>query len=425
MLLRLPGSHKALYLLRLGSGYATSRVALLLFLVAAARILAVSDYGRFSYVLTVILLGQSLADAGALVVVTRHRAEGIQGDTSEWSQAALVRPMLRLQIIYSLLVGCLLSSGLLLGGRISAGSGAALVFAVFGANMQVVYRGLLRGRGRADQESVWQAGLALSVLLVCTSVGWWTRSDTAMISAYAAVQVAAGFGAALLSLSRPVPSSTLPSPAGGAKLWRPLLKESAPFNVMGTLSLVALRLDMIVVEYLYPDATVGLWAASIQVYQASWALGALTTAVMLPKLIQRRLRRPAEFSKLARQYIAALFGIGMVLATFVAAASGYILEALFGHEYAAAEGWLRLLAVGIAFVYLNYALGQILIAVRIDRAVLFNGFLGASAAGIGYPTAALWFGLPGLAVSVVVVSAIGAAYQTYAVLAGGKGAIHG
>ena len=180
--------------------------------------------------------------------------------------------------------------------------------------------------------------------------------------------------------------SVLVSRAGASRAWRPAGWEEIrtfaagviPFAVLLILSTIYFKLDVLLVEALLGAGLTGIYGAALAFYSVALLVPESVMAAVYPRLSAQHRASPEGFAE------ATLTAMRVVTAGLVPAALGLIclsnvlLRVAYGGRYAAAAPVLRLLAASLPLHAANGALGQALLAGRLQGrmvVVVLSGLL--------------------------------------------------
>ena len=321
--------------------------------VAVARLLGPYELGRYALVINLQNLAVTAADLGTtsllarnLVTVAEHRSYAgsfmmfrlALGGAVGVTMAALTLALAPLDLMPALLVCA----------------------ALLPLNAARFFDPIFQFQGR-PYRSAWLAGLYAVALGTLNAAALMAPSDRATWSA-AAFAVAGGiYGlAGLVVLMRTVrprlDRSVLPAlPAIG--------RAALPLGVIGLLSMLTLRLDVLMVEWLGGSLTLGLYNAAFRFFDLGVAVIVTLVTPLVPVLArlatQERARLAAAFATTA-QAVAAALSLCAILAPRLGPT---VLTLLYGPAYAVAGPALGLLAWKLLLGTLNLLLISYLMSI--------------------------------------------------------------
>jgi len=323
---------------------------------ASAPILGEVAFGRLVYASTVTAVLALTADLGLGAWSTRALARNPSAARDIVAVGLRLRGLAVLPYFAAVLAVAWLGPGgearvavLVLGVAAALHSGAEHFGAVF------------RGSGRFADETrlnLTRAGLTLAA----------GASGLALVGSLSALCVAlliASAGAFLHGLAMVLRMHPPPSTGGRAPrtfdAMRAALRESVPIWLAGVLSLLYFKVDTFFLHSLSGDAELGAYGAAYKLFEGAMLLPAVVLAVAFPRL--SRLHGDASRQRgLERRVGLGLLGAGVVTGGVYYFARSLLIGLLFGAGFARAEASLRVLALGVPLVYVNFALTHFLIA---------------------------------------------------------------
>jgi O-antigen/teichoic acid export membrane protein len=160
-------------------------------------------------------------------------------------------------------------------------------------------------------------------------------------------------------------------------LWRSLPAEALPVGLFLLVLNLYNRFDTVMLNKLAGDRASGLYGAAYPVYEGLTYATAVVSAVLIPKLSRMWTERSPEYRGLVLRSQAGVFALAIV----VAAAAWPLAEVgvrVFGAEFAPAATTLRLLLLGLPFVYVTWILHAVAIAADRTRALLVVTSIGTA-----------------------------------------------
>lgn len=187
-----------------------------------------------------------------------------------------------------------------------------------------------------------------------------------------------------------------------------ILSECWPFMLSGFAIMVYTRIDQIMIRELLSAEDLGIYAAVLPLSQF-WQVIPLTIATSIgPFIAKQRLTDEAAFRRSMTLIFRAAFYLGVLSAVATYAASGWLVQQLFGVAYAGAVLILDLHAISNIFCFLGIAHGLWLVNERRFTVRLYGTVL-AGVATVGMNALLLpRIGLPGACMATIAAQAIAA-----------------
>jgi O-antigen/teichoic acid export membrane protein len=157
---------------------------------------------------------------------------------------------------------------------------------------------------------------------------------------------------------------------GARELWGPLVRLGLPVGISGLLIVAYARIDQVLVFQLAGDRAAGLYGSAYRLLERAEMLPAAVMTTLFPLLSAAW---PADATRVRRLFGLALhyltLGAIPVLAYVIVVAEPLV-RALFGAEFAAAAGALRVLMLAFVLVAASYACGYTTIVLDLRRRFL-------------------------------------------------------
>jgi len=343
----------------------------LLLVFVAAPVLGVTSFGTFQFASTVASLLTLCTEFGLGTWTTRALARDIERARSivtagfRFRTAAIVPYVLLLgSFAFAQAPGDSRRVCILLGLAALAGSFVDYVGAI------------LRGYEDFRREA---AANALRGVLTLTA-GLWALHLLGSLVGFAAglaigATASAGLGLLLLRRQpRVVPGDTTPPSTFDSTTARIAIGEAIPMWLAAVLSTLYFRSDVILVRYFCGNSEVGAYAAAYRVFEASTLLPSTIMAVAFPRLARDHSTLPSHpqprWTRLEGRLVGLLVGLGVLAGVIMYVASDRATDWVFGIGFARSAFSLRVLALDVPVLFLNFALAPFLIARGKERRYL-------------------------------------------------------
>jgi O-antigen/teichoic acid export membrane protein len=344
-----------------GLSLGAERASRFVVVVASARVLGETAFGRFVFASTVTALLALGTDLGLGVWTTRTLAR------DRLDGGRIVRLGLALRgaasIPYAIVVGAVAL------GTMRGESRAAMVLLGAAALVNAFvdhFGAILRGCGRFRDEARLNASRALITAgagLVALST---SRSLVALCAGLAAASLVAGAQGLATVLSQ-LPDRSVKR-GGDQALARTALRESLPLWLASLLSVLYFRIDTLFLRSMAGDAELGAYGAAYRLFEGSMFLPSVVLAVAFPSMARAHEEDPPLLRLLERQVSTLLVALGLLGAALCLAGGPWIVRCIFGADFARSVASLRVLALGLPILYLNYGLTHFLVARDLGRA---------------------------------------------------------
>jgi O-antigen/teichoic acid export membrane protein len=352
---------------------AGSAALLLLLSVLITNILGQEIWGQFSFVLSLALIGEALMDFGIHQVTIRSiaRERPRASELFRNSIALKALPGAAMFVVLSVIAFWLRPEA-----DVRLAAVLMLASAVLRSYMLTV-RGVLQGLEHFRDDSVVVVADRLFVLAFGAVSLWLGAGLVGMATAFLAARCVAVAGA-LLVVHRHVGG---PRPAFDPAVWRDLQQRAMPLGSFLIVLNVYAYIGTIILAALAGDTETGLYNSAYKTYEGLTYATAILSAVITPRLSSLWSVDRAGHLLLVRRSLLGSLALAVVLAGVAWYAGPYVLQ-IFGEQAVSATNALRILVIGLPFVFAIWILHAIAISVFEER-WLFRTTLVGSVANIG------------------------------------------
>jgi O-antigen/teichoic acid export membrane protein len=328
---------------------------------ASAPVLGEAAFGRFVFASAVTAFFALAADLGLATWTTRALARG----RADGDLVVRVGLMLRAAstVPYAIAIALVAATA----PADARGAVVLLGVAALLGSLADHFGAALRGTERFGLEARMNAVRAVLTLVAGASALAAGRSLTA-VSAAVAVSAAGAFVFGAIATLRLHPLARHRGASGEARsMARAALRESLPIWLAGLLSLAYFKVDTLFVRSLAGDAELGAYGAAYKLFEGAMLLPSVVLSVTFPRLVRADGDARAR-ARLERLIAGALLLLGLLVGGVSFFARRPLVALLFGAQFRRAEDSLRVLALGIPLVFVNYGLTHFLVARHRERA---------------------------------------------------------
>jgi PST family polysaccharide transporter len=349
-----------------GGSLAIERGCRLLLVIVSAPILGQTSLGRFVFATTVTALLAQGTDLGLGAWTTRELARSRDGGDK------IVRVALTIRLFAGLPYGLAVAAVAIFAARGEERSAIALLGITALANAFVDQFGAIhRGYERLGAE----ARLNTLRAVLTTTFGLAALAVARSLTGLCAGLTLASVGSCAIGLVTLLRFHSLGTASAPATLDRVLakvaLRGSLPIWFAGIFSLLYFKVDTLFVRSMAGDAELGAYGAAYKFFEAALTLPSVLLAVTFPKLARAHGDLPLQ-RKLEGYLTAVLIGFGCIAGIVCFFGADGLVRLAFGPGFGRAAASLRVLALGIPILYLNFGLTHFLIAR--DLATKFTWF---------------------------------------------------
>lgn len=381
----------------LAVGQTAARVFALAFLLVATHELSPNEFGRYSIVAAIVLLCQIASDAGTTIAITKHVSRNPEDSDSLLSGTAGLSVALGI-------AGYLTALGFVLLMSYPHVTFVDMAIAGIGLPFDAVLTsviGALDGHGRVSERA------------------WISALRTGLVAIGATLALLAGAGVrSTMVVTAVVPVLLLLATLLLARRWRiwwsrprvdvarsrTLLRQAIPFAIVGAISVLILRFDVVLVSVLTTRAETALYDVATRSIEGVAYLGAVLGAPLMVVLSRRFGAGDRDgSSRIFRETCRVAWSLGLFLAGVLVGCAQPIVGTLFGHGYADAALPMALLAAQLPLLFITGLQGTVLAADSDERGlVIVTAWVGALTVALDIAVVPV-FGAPGAAWVMVVV----------------------
>lgn len=330
----------------------------LLLVIAAARLLGPEQFGLYAFAIAFAMILADGADFGLHLMLAREVARA-----PEARDLALGRAF-RAKAILSLAVLTALTGAALLYPR-PAEVKVILILAgltVMAQSWSDFWSHYFRGLQSLKEEAV----VSAAQMALGTGIGIWVLLHGRGPRELFLALFSAGIAANLIAMALVARRGRI-AHATTDEIWD-TLRAAAPIGVSFLLATIYMRVDLVLLERLRSDAEVGSYGAAYRLFESFRFLPALFMAALFPAFSEYADRHRAELLALLRKGIRWMTLLSLLILGGLLVAAPFLLRLLYGDRYGDAAPLLRLLAPSLLFLFPNYALTHLLVALGAQRA---------------------------------------------------------
>jgi O-antigen/teichoic acid export membrane protein len=316
-----------------------SKFAQIFFLVIAARLLSTEEFASYSYILVLAAAFTILSDTGVPIVASRDASAG-RAPVGDLFHAAL--PVVAVSAAIAALT-------LPLVGAVDSGPGSSFVPILLAAGFVLFNRffdftaTMLRGIGRFTFEAALQAGGAAVFILgasITTAAG---LGVTAVLAVLAAKELLSG----LIAYAAIRGDLRLPEGRPRRVSWRQLLSVGIRLSIAGIALALVMRIPLAVLGNIGSAEEVAHFSAAQRFGDAIYLFAVTCGFALLPGLSYLVQSEPERARRLVHRTLIALTGASAVLALVTLPIAEPVMRLIFGSDFAAGAGPLRIILVGM------------------------------------------------------------------------------
>lgn len=158
-----------------------------------------------------------------------------------------------------------------------------------------------------------------------------------------------------------------------------LLRDSWPLLVSGLAVTVYMKADIVMLGMLASDTETGVYAAASRLSEVWYFVPISVAAAVRPRLARMHSAGASvEYTVLTQRFLSSMTALAVAAVVLIFAASGGLIQLLYGESFIAAASVLRVHILAAPFVFLTVAANQWFIDRRLTRILMVRSFGGAS-----------------------------------------------
>jgi len=158
--------------------------------------------------------------------------------------------------------------------------------------------------------------------------------------------------------------------------WKRIISASLPNAFSGAFGLWYLRLGPLFLAWIWTTREVGEFSAAFRIFETSYILPAAIMAISVPHLSQAFQKGARIIKKELFRVAGIILPLGLLWGGGIFFFSSLIINLLFGAEFSAAIGVLKILSIASGLVFINYFVTHLMIVLnRQKRHALHQGLI--------------------------------------------------
>lgn len=354
----------------LGISHIGGRLLRAVIVIYAARVLGASEWGVFSYSITLVAFLTVFADIGLNIITVREVARA--GD--RWRESPFISTAFAVKLALTALGVIVIVFAAPSFTTIEGARKLLPLFAFIFAfdALRDNWFSIIRGRERMEQEALLY--LATNAAIVVLGFSFLLTESTARSFAYAyALGTALGMAAtawAVRDYLRVCLSRFT------RRLVLPLLKTAWPLAVSGVLGLLMLNTDILILSWLRSTEEVGYYSAVNRIVQLLYTFPALLATSVMPVFARLARRDDEIFRKVLERIVSISLMIAIPLGVGGALVSDGLTSFVFGPSYSPGAPSLQILLLTLLFDFPAVILSQALFAYNEQRKLVLYAVTG-------------------------------------------------
>lgn len=326
------------------------------FSIVLVRFVSVSDFGTYSYAVTLASLGVAVMASGLQGLAIRELRIREQDSARILASLFLIREVMAL-VVYV---------GFALFALASADQSVVAVTIV--ACLAVIARVLdapelwFQARLRTKEPALVRIGTAVLFFALRLGLLFWAPTVMGLIVLFVAEQDTNGV---LISVQYRRATGTSPFQKAEGTETRALARHATPLAISGIANQINLRADIVIIQAMSGSTSVGLYAAAARLSEILYILPTSYMSATFPSLLDVREKfgnRSAEYRQQLQRGFDAAFWFGILAVIGTLATADWLVPLLFGADYAESATVLKVHVLACPFVFMAAILSKWIVA---------------------------------------------------------------
>lgn len=384
-----------------------SKIIKAVIVIYAARVLGTSEYGVFSYAVTLAGFLSLFMDPGVNGILTRDAAKADERERREIFSTTLVIKA----ILLALGIGIIMFAAPIFSTLPGAD---ALLPAVALILTFDTFREFFFSLTRAMEKMEWEAGIFIFTNIAIVVLGFvflhYAPTAKSFSWGYA---IGDGIGVVLaLIVLRKYFSRIFSYFAPGRIL--PILNAAWPFAVSGTLGLLFTNTDLLIISWMRSASDVGVYSAVLRIIQTFYLIPNVIQMSTLPFLARAAKADPTKFRAGLERTLSLVFFVSVPLSIGGIILGTPVMTLVFGQAYAAGGLTFKILMGTLMFDFAATIVINALFAYEHQRSLIISSALGG-VVNVGMDLLLIpTFGIAGSGVATLIAQIVNNSYLWYA-----------
>lgn len=161
------------------------------------------------------------------------------------------------------------------------------------------------------------------------------------------------------------------------KLASELLRESWPLIFASAFSIIFIRIDQLIIQYLLGPREVGLYDAGVRVAEGWYFLPSIVTTALFPAIINSMKQGKDIFERRITHIYRLMYGMSLAIIIPIVLLAPWIVQILYGKEYTETTSIIQIYSWAGLFISVGIVIQQHLIAVNKSKYLLATTCVGA------------------------------------------------
>jgi len=344
------------------------RLLKLALIIYVARILGVTEYGKFTFALAFISLFAIISDLGISPIIARDIAKD-KGKEKEFSSALSLKILLALGGIITIFIGSFFITSdplirkliWILGIYASSGSFSGIIYAFLQARQRMEYQAWI---------NIFQTSLV-------TGAGFFVLFNFPSIRNLGLAYLFASTSSLILLLLIFNFKFLRLKLSFNRTVWKNLLKTSWPLALAGMFATIYNSIDSVMMGYWGQITETGWYNASYRIVGITLIPMALIAQIFYPALSKFSKKSKASFQKIWNKQMEAMITLAVPIMIGGIVLAPKIIQFVYGKDFLPAVFSLRILLLMTGIVFVSTPFQQVLVVVNQQKKLFWATMTGA------------------------------------------------
>jgi len=388
------------------SGEMVGRLLRAAFIIYAARALGVTNWGIFSYALSLAAILTILSDFGTAAILTKELVK----QPKRGEEYLAISLILKGLFLLAAAVIALLSFWLV-KMEISPLIIIATIILVIADSLRLLLISLMRASEKMNLEAITNIAVQLMITISGIVVIWQKPLVESLMIAYtisSAIGTIISFRLAAIPLRQLTPFLKFNLP-----LAKRIMTAAWPFAIVGLMTGFNLNIDIIMINWLRTLPEVGYYSAAQKVINLLYIIPALIATASFPSFATLAGKDSLAFDKLLRGTLRVTMAIALPLVVGGIITGTSVIDILFGQEYQPAASTFKILLLTILTNYPAIIVSNALLANNQQREFVKYAAIGVGGNVLFNLLLIPHFGIEGAAFSTVITQTLATTFILY------------
>ncbi len=326
------------------------------FSIVLVRFVSVSDFGAYSYAITLASLGVAVMASGLQGLAIRELRIREKDSAKILASLFFIREVMALVVYLGFAIFTLTTSD------------QSVMAVTLVACLAVIARVLdapelwFQARLRTKEPALVRIATAVAFFALRIGLLLWAPTVMGLLLLFVAEQVTNGV---LISVQYRRATGNSPFKKAESPETKKLARHATPLAISGIANQINLRADIVIIQALSGNTSVGLYAAAARLSEILYILPTSYMSATFPSLLDVREKfgnRSVEYTRQLQRGFDAAFWFGVLVVIGTLATADWLVPLLFGAEYTDSASVLKVHVLACPFVFMAAILSKWIVA---------------------------------------------------------------